>query len=373
MDMDQNAALTASPREGDTAIIKTELVRSMSVADDVRDGTHLRTADRTLALTSLMKQENQLTAGAEELLRLLGRTQAQQEDENQIRKQIDVVRPAVDQPSPSKDSPPTAPVQEIRKLKELELLMDVQRVIATTDEQRKSLESMGIDVEKCLTGGALVKAISPVLLLATPHWMSRIGEVLTNRMKTELAQGDEQMQGGVPQAEAGGAAAPEGQGDEEEAPAQVLAQLLLLAVARTAAGPKVCRHGAGSGGAGKPSDAARSGGRLPRWDACPSPPTALVRAGTVALGALKHTARRKDSNQLRHICVRLWDGWMRTASLQIELEASQWLRTRATARAVLQQSPASLLTKMREEAADAAEVRGRLSRRKVVRTSVEFG
>ena len=44
MDMDQNAALTASPREGDTAIIKTELVRSMSVADDVRDGTHLRTA-----------------------------------------------------------------------------------------------------------------------------------------------------------------------------------------------------------------------------------------------------------------------------------------------------------------------------------------
>ena len=236
--MDQNAALTASPREGDTTIIKTELVRSMSVAEDVRDGTHLRTADRTLALTSLMKQENQLTAGAEELLRLLGRTQAQQEDENQIRKQIDVVRPAVDQPRPSKDSPPTAPVQEIRKLKELELLMDVQRVIATTDEQRKSLESMGIDVEKCLTGGGLVKAISPVLLLATPHWMSRIGEVLTNRMKTELAQGDEQMQGGVPQAEAGGAAAPEGQGDEEEAPAQVLAQLLLLAVARTAAGPK---------------------------------------------------------------------------------------------------------------------------------------
>ena len=152
-----------------------------------------------------MKQENQLTAGAEELLRLLGRTQAQQEDENQIRKQIDVVRPAVDQPRPSKDSPPAAPVQEIRKLKELELLMDVQRVIATTDEQRKSLESMGIDVEKCLTGGGLVKAISPVLLLATPHWMSRIGEVLTNRMKTELAQGDEQMQGGVPQAEAGGA------------------------------------------------------------------------------------------------------------------------------------------------------------------------
>ena len=145
MDMDQNAALTASPREGDTAIIKTELVRSMSVADDVRDGTHLRTADRTLALTSLMKQENQLTAGAEELLRLLGRTQAQQEDENQIRKQIDVVRPAVDQPRPSKDSPPAAPVQEIRKLKELELLMDVQRVIATTDEQRKSLESMGIE------------------------------------------------------------------------------------------------------------------------------------------------------------------------------------------------------------------------------------
>ena len=84
----------------------------------------------------------------------------------------------------------------------------------------------------------------------------------------------------------------------------------------------------------------------------------------------------KTASQLRsaeHICVRLWDGWMRTASLQIELEASQWLRTRATARAVLQQSPASLLTKMREEAADAAEVRGRLSRRKVVRTSVEFG
>ena len=61
-------------------------------------------------------------------------------------------------------------------------------------------------------------------------------------------------------------------------------------------------------------------------------------ARTVALGALKHTQRYRDSEQMRHVCVRLWDGWMRTASLQMELEAARWLERTAMARAVLQPS-----------------------------------
>ena len=76
-------------------------------------------------------------------------------------------------------------------------------------------------------------------------------------------------------------------------------------------------------------------------------------AGTVAIGALKHKVREKESNAPRHICVKLWDGWMRTATLRIELEASQWLHSRAMARAVLAQSPASLLRAMRRDAAEA--------------------
>ena len=76
-------------------------------------------------------------------------------------------------------------------------------------------------------------------------------------------------------------------------------------------------------------------------------------AGTVAIGALKHKVREKESNAPRHICVKLWDGWMRTATLRIELEASQWLHNRAMARAVLAQSPAALLMAMRRDAAEA--------------------
>ena len=69
--------------------------------------------------------------------------------------------------------------------------MDVQRVIAATDAQRKSLEDMGIDVEKGLTGnGGLVGAVSPVLLLSKPYWMKRISAVLTERMHAELQRGE---------------------------------------------------------------------------------------------------------------------------------------------------------------------------------------
>ena len=84
-----------------------------------------------------------------------------------------------------------AGAQENKKLQELELLMDVQRVIAATDAQRKSLEDMGIDVEKGLTGnGGLVGAVSPVLLLSKPYWMKRISAVLTERMHAELQRGE---------------------------------------------------------------------------------------------------------------------------------------------------------------------------------------
>ena len=57
--------------------------------------------------------------------------------------------------------------------------------------------------------------------------------------------------------------------------------------------------------------------------------------------------------------MRLWDGWMRTASLQIELEASQWLRARAMARAVLQQRPTSLLPATGELAGEVEASEGR--------------
>ena len=79
---------------GDTEIIRTELVRSMSApdAENEKGISALKTADRTVALSSLMQHESQLSPGAEELLRLIGRTQSQEEDEQNIREQLELVR-----------------------------------------------------------------------------------------------------------------------------------------------------------------------------------------------------------------------------------------------------------------------------------------
>ena len=249
----------------------------------------------------------------------------------------------------------TAGAQETKKLQELELLMDVERVIASTDAQRKSLVDMGIDVEKGLTGnGGLVGSISPVLLLSKPHWMQRISGVLTERMNAELSRGEAALREREGEGEADRANMLEEEGEDGQGSHRQRAQLMLLSVARTAA----CQNN--SKAARKPGTPWHAGRRL----ACPHPPPRVSTsfnhrtwifgtAGTVAAGVLKHKVREKESHLPRHICVRLWDGWMRTASLRIELEASQWLHGRAMARAVLAQSPASLLLAMRRDAAEA--------------------
>ena len=140
-----------------------------------------------------------------------------------------------------------AGAQENKKLQELELLMDVQRVIAATDAQRKSLEDMGIDVEKGLTGnGGLVGAVSPVLLLSKPYWMKRISAVLTERMHAELQRGEVARREHEGERAAERAAELEEEeeeelGDEDEYESKQRAQLMLLAVARTAACQLVVR------------------------------------------------------------------------------------------------------------------------------------
>ena len=256
-----------------------------------------------------------------------------------------------------------AGAQETKKLQELELLMDVQRVIASTDAQRKSLEDMGIDVEKGLTGnGGLMGAISPVLLLSKPHWMKRISAVLTERMNAELQRGEVAMRERERERAAERAELEEEEeeeeeeeGGEDEHEAKQRAQLMLLSVARTAACQIVVRW---RGDLAHPGTQA-GGVPAPTLPLVPPYRTTAPHgyrfgiAGTVAIGALKHKVREKESNAPRHICVKLWDGWMRTASLRIELEASQWLHSRAMARAVLAQSPASLLLAMRRDAAEA--------------------
>ena len=257
--------------------------------------------------------------------------------------------------------------QETKKLRELEVLIDVRRVIASTDAQRQSLLDMGIDVEKNQSGsGGLVGAISPVLLLGRPHWMHRISEVLTERMNAELDRGEAAVREREREGEAdcvdtleeeGG---DEEDGEDETGGAKQRAKLMLLSVARTAACQK-----SGEGGAEYPHPPKHTPTHTTADAATTTTTTTtittaaaahgyrFVHAGTVAIGALKHKVREKESNKPRHICVRLWDGWMRTASLQIELEASQWLHGRAMARAVLTQSPASLLLAMRRDAAEA--------------------
>jgi hypothetical protein len=161
-----------------------------------------------------------------------------------------------------------AGAQETKKLRELELLMDVQRVIAATDAQRKSLEDMGIDVEKGLTGsGGLIGAISPVLLLRKPFWMKRISAVLTERMNAELQRGEVAMRERERERAAERAAELEEEeeeeelGGEDEHESKQRSQLMLLSVARTAACQIVVR---GRGGLA-PRDAAA-------WRACPHPP-----------------------------------------------------------------------------------------------------
>lgn len=141
-----------------------------------------------------------------------------------------------------------AGAQENKKLQELELLMDVQRVIAATDAQRKSLEDMGIDVEKGLTGnGGLVGAVSPVLLLSKPYWMKRISAVLTERMHAELQRGEVARREHEGERAAERAAELEEEEEEElgeeelEHESKQRAQLMLLAVARTAACQLVVR------------------------------------------------------------------------------------------------------------------------------------
>ena len=163
----------------------------------------------------------------------------------------------------------TAGAQETKKLQELELLMDVQRVIAATDVQRKSLEDMGIDVEKGLTGsGGLMGAISPVLLLSKPYWMKRISVVLTARMNAELQRGEVALRERERERAAERAAELEEEeeeeeelGSEDEHESKQRAQLMLLSVARTAACQMVVRGCEGL--------ASRDPGR---WRACPHPP-----------------------------------------------------------------------------------------------------
>ena len=166
-----------------------------------------------------------------------------------------------------------AGAQETKKLQELELLMDVQQVIASTDAQRKSLEDMGIDVEKGLTGnGGLMGAISPVLLLSKPHWMKRISAVLTERMNAELQRGEVAMRERERERAAERAELEEEEeeeeeeeGGEDEHEAKQRAQLMLLSVARTAACQMVVRACEGL--------APRDPGR---WRACPHhPPSRL--------------------------------------------------------------------------------------------------
>ena len=164
----------------------------------------------------------------------------------------------------------TAGAQETKKLQELELLMDVQRVIAATDVQRKSLEDMGIDVEKGLTGsGGLMGAISHVLLLSKPYWMKRISVVLTARMNAELQRGEVALRERERERAAERAAELEEEeeeeeeelGSEDEHESKQRAQLMLLSVARTAACQMVVRGCEGL--------ASRDPGR---WRACPHPP-----------------------------------------------------------------------------------------------------
>ena len=143
-----------------------------------------------------------------------------------------------------------AGAQENKKLQEIQLLMDVQRVIAATDVQRKSLEDMGIDVEKGLTGkGGLVGAVSPVLLLSKPYWMKRISAVLTERMHAELQRGEvarcehegERAAERAAELEEEEEEEEEELGEEDEHEPKQRAQLMLLAVARTAACQSVVR------------------------------------------------------------------------------------------------------------------------------------
>ena len=71
------------------------LVRSLSISnlkEDPSNASSIKTADRTVALTSLMGAEAQLTPDAEDLLRLIGLTHSQEEDEQHVREQIDQVR-----------------------------------------------------------------------------------------------------------------------------------------------------------------------------------------------------------------------------------------------------------------------------------------
>lgn len=48
----------------------------------------VKAADRTVALTGLMNAEQGLTPGAEDLLRLIGLTHAQEKDEQYVRERI---------------------------------------------------------------------------------------------------------------------------------------------------------------------------------------------------------------------------------------------------------------------------------------------
>ena len=66
------------------------LVRALSTANvPEKKVSTVKSADRSVVLTSLMGAESQLSPGAEDLLRLMGLTHAQVEDEKYVRERID--------------------------------------------------------------------------------------------------------------------------------------------------------------------------------------------------------------------------------------------------------------------------------------------
>ena len=138
-------------------VIHTELVRSISRPVDDNPSEATREADRTLARAGLLQAEQGLFPSAERILRLVAQMQHHSADEQAMKAAVQM---------------------ENRKLRELELLMDVREVVAGSEEQRRSLHDMGVDVEKVTAGtGKLVGAVSLVNLLATTHWTQRMGEV----------------------------------------------------------------------------------------------------------------------------------------------------------------------------------------------------
>ena len=73
--------------EDHSGLVQNHLSLSNERADP-KSVSAVKAADRTVALTGLMNAEQGLTPGAEDLLRLIGLTHAQEKDEQYVRERI---------------------------------------------------------------------------------------------------------------------------------------------------------------------------------------------------------------------------------------------------------------------------------------------